>query len=180
MHGRQRLDQSKSKSRTLFRPHVLTIDLFERSAQPLQILGRNADAGIADRYFKSALFDRSPNAHVAAARRELHAVCQKVDQDLLYRPLVGKRHPRVRADLALQQNARAIGLNPDEANCGLRVLLEIEDFLAQFELSGLDFGHVENFVDELKQVRAGFMNEPRVFEVFSTADRAEHFVLHDF
>ena len=89
---------------------MLAFDLLERLAEALEIFRRDADAGIAHRDLQPAL-SRSAHTHVAAARRELDAVGQQVDQHLLDRALVGEDRARLRRDrdLGAATPARSAG-----------------------------------------------------------------------
>ena len=112
--------------------------------------GRDADAEIADPDLDALGVARRHHAHVAAARRELDAVGEQVDQHLLHCALVRKDGARARADIQLQRDAAALGLELDETQRAGADLFEVEHLLEQLELARFDLGHVENAVDELQ------------------------------
>ena len=112
--------------------------------------------------------------------RELHAIGQKIDQHLLDGALVGEDRAGARPDIEFQRDASALGLQLDEAHGAAGDVVQVEHFLEQFELAGLDLGHVEDAVDQFEQVPAAFMDQLGVFEIFRAADGAEHLMRHHF
>src|SRR5580698_10689696 len=65
MHRGERLDERETQARALLRAHMLAFDLLEGPAQALEILGRDADAGIADRDLDAARVEPGGHAHLA-------------------------------------------------------------------------------------------------------------------
>ena len=157
---------------------MFALDLLERLAEPFEIPLRNPDAGIRHGDVDAAAVEPRRDAHFAAARRELDAVREQIDQDLLDRALVGEDHVRLRRDGDAQGHAGAIRRLAHEPHAGFRGFLQIEDFFPQFELAGLDLRHVENAVDEFEQMGAAFVDQPRIFEIARRAHGAEHLVRH--
>src|SRR5258706_15335716 len=105
MQDGQRLDQRQTETRTLFRAREFAVDLLERLTEFLEVCARNADAGVADANLQSVALDRCVNLHLAAPRRELHAIAEQICEYLLHRPLVREDGARVSCDRAPQNHA---------------------------------------------------------------------------
>ena len=80
----------------------------------------------------------------------------------------------------LDRHARTLGGQLDEAHRGLGHLGEIEHLFGQLELARLDLRHVEDAVDQLQQMIARLVDQPRIFQIARSAERAEHLVRHHF
>ena len=139
--------------------------LLEWPAQLFQVGFGDAGAGIADRQDDAVYSRCAVTRHAAAARREFDAVADEIDQHLLDGALVGENLPRLRRDLQFHRHAAALRRMADKAHGGSRDFLQIEQFFMQFELAGLDLGHVEHAVDQLQQMAAQFMDQPGIFLV---------------
>src|SRR5262249_41789668 len=96
----QRLRNGESEARAALGLGELVLDLLERTAELLDILGRNADAGIGDRNNSMIAIERGRKRDTAAFRCELYRIGGEVDQNLLDRADVdiGLELPRRMAD----------------------------------------------------------------------------------
>ena len=172
--------QRKAEAGTFLAADMLTLHLFERFAQPFEIGGGNADAGIGHRDFDAAGPAHRADPHLAPARGEFDAVGNEVDQNLLHRAAIGIDKTGIGGHRRLQRDAFPFGRHLHEAQGLARDIGKIDQFFRQFEFAGLDLRHVEHAIDQFEQMAARFMNEAGIFDIARAAERAEHFMRHHF
>ena len=180
VHRRQRLDERKPQPRAFLRAHMGAFGLFERLAQPLQIVLGDADAAVGDRDGDAHVAALDAQIDPAAARRELDGVGEQVDEDLLNRALVGEDVAAFARHRHGERDALAVGGDLHEAQRLAGDVLQIERLLAEIELAGLDLRHVENAVDEFEQMAARFVDQAGIFQIARRTDGPEHLVRHHF
>ena len=136
------------------------IDLREGLEEPVDLVRRNADAGVADGkedevVARFVLRLGHVDADVAL-RGEAHRVGEKVDQDLAQaRDVAGEAGRQVRRDLP-EQARRPFppAWSATQSIASSTSTGEVEGMVLQLELARLDLGEVEDFADD-RQKRVG-------------------------
>ena len=122
----------------------LAVELHEGLEKLLEVLRRDADAGVPDGEDDLALAGRDLEAEFAAARRELAGVAEQVDEDLLELALVGLDEADPLADLQRDllraQERRLL----DQAQAGLAERPHLHFAGLELELARLDLAQVED------------------------------------
>src|ERR1051326_6399020 len=85
-HG---LGEWQAEARALIFAREAAVDLAEGAQRGLEVFGRDADAGIADRDPEAPLLDRGLDGDASTRLREFDGVREQVDQDLLQATAVG-------------------------------------------------------------------------------------------
>ena len=134
-----------------------TVDLREITEQGRKLVGCDADAGVLDDDLKFSLVFGSVdhvNVHMdMALRRELDTIADEVDQNLANAARI--------ADQLARNARRHEGTDIERLFMGLRRGdferirdhgLDVERNRLELDLVGFELGHIENVVDELKQM----------------------------
>ena len=146
------------------------IDLLKGLKDPGQLRVRDANARIADRELQVHLAvrarrDASPQDHLTPLR-ELQCVADQVHDHLAQSPGVadedlGNIRMNVAGDFEIGV-ARAMG---QAAQGVAQALAQLERLGLQFELAGLDFGKVQDVVDDVQQGLAGLVDHLEEFRL---------------
>lgn len=72
------------------------------------------------------------------------------------------------------------GLNGGEAKCFFDQRCQIDLLAVDPHMAGFDLRHIEDVVDDVKQMLAAVMNIAGIFRIFRRSDRAEHFIEKNF
>ncbi len=144
------------------------------------VLG-HADAGVLDPQLQFALGrDRRRQRHLPPGIGELDGVRDEIEHDLPHRAEIGDDVRKSRRERLAQHHA-----------CGRRLLLQhfrrvighvaqVHGGEVQLELAGLDFGQVEQVIDERQEMRAAGVDVLHVATVLLVVDLAEAAKPHDF
>src|SRR6202040_1578971 len=93
MHRAKRLDERKAETSAFLHADMRTRALLEGLTEAAQIGFRDADARIRHADLDGAAVPQCHDRNFAAARRELDAIGEQVDENLLHRAPVAKDHP---------------------------------------------------------------------------------------
>ena len=134
---------------------ALARDAGIRLTEPLehvrQELGRDADAGIADRDFDVRVDALEPDLHFAAAVRELHGVRQQIPHHLLQPFRIPRNRRRRRIEHRLDPDAFRVGGRRDRVDGIADDVGKLDRLNVQADLAGDDAGDVEHVLDDLGQ-----------------------------
>ncbi|MNF93949.1 hypothetical protein D3C84_766430 [compost metagenome] len=101
-------------------------------------------------------------------------VFKQAQQRLAQACRVTADHPRhLRLDEADQLDVLLLGLGAEDAQAVFDQCVEIELHIIQFDLSGLEFGNVENFVDQCQQFVAGTVDGLHIIALLDRQRRAQ-------
>ena len=164
-------------------PGLGLVGLGEALEDPPLVLGRDADAGVADRELqrhrlRSAVHARDVERH-AAPLGELDGVRQQIDEDLAQVRFVAARDRRhVRHDHRDETQLLRLGLRAEHLHHAVDERVEIEALLGDRELAGLDLREVEDVLDQSEhraRRRADRLHHPRLFAAQRTvAQQLDH------
>ncbi len=154
------------------------VHLLERVEHALELVRRNADAGIAhrqrdqrsaeQRFGHAGFVAGAPDVKAHGAMGgELECIAEQVIGDLLELAAVGAQGRR-QAGVDVQREAQALfrGNMRKRAPQPLRQVGQRQVLDHQFHLAGLDLGQVENVVDQVQQAVAGVVDDARRFDLF--------------
>src|SRR5450755_2060652 len=108
MQFHQPLDDGEPEAGAVVGAGMRSAHLEERIAEPAEVLGRNADAGVLHRHHEELAVDRGVDRHGAAAVGELERIGDEVDQYLLHGALVGDDLRQLLRHFALQRDAEIL------------------------------------------------------------------------
>ncbi len=110
--------------------------------------------GDTQAWFGVALVERNDDQDFAFIGF-FQGVFKQAQQRLAQACRVTADHPgHLRLDEADQLDVLLLGLGAEDAQAILDQCIEVELHIVQFDLSGLEFGDVENFVDQCQQLVA--------------------------
>jgi hypothetical protein len=174
----KRAGDGEAQPRALVAAGHVALDLFERAADPIELVLGDADAGILDVDIERIAGLAQPDRDLATFGRELRCVVHEVADDLVERMRIGDQIQLDRPvdaepdPLAVDLVARAAhGLLDDESDRNPGLL--------ELQLAGLDARHVEDVVDHGEQVAAALADVAGIVEIAVIAEIAEQPVLHD-
>src|SRR6185437_1921883 len=151
MEADQAFHDGKPKPGALMAALVSLAGLEEGIADPLEIVGRDTDAGIADAHHEVRSFDARSSGNLAPALGEFDRIGDKVDHDLL-------EGARIAGDQ--RQILRCIGNEVDAAlpclQCQQIAAIDQrhtrrERLRRNLEIAGFHLRHVEDAVDDRQQ-----------------------------
>ena len=179
MHGEQALHDRQAEAGSLLGALDGDRALAEGRQHDRDLVGRNAGPVVAHRQILAAA-RRPAGAHadLAAGRRELHGVGQKVERDLPHRAFVGVK-PRHRAlEILDDADVLVAGLELHQVAAILDDMQQHQRLLVELVAAGLDARQVEDLVDQVEQMLPGIVDVARIFAVGLVAHRPEHLVGH--
>ena len=153
--------------------------LAERGQHDRDFLLGDAGAGVLDAHVLAARggpADFEPD--LAALRRELDGVGQKVEADLPHRALVAPQPRQVGLEHFVDGDAAIAGAQLQQMMAILDHAVERDRFLVELVAAGLDARQIEDLVDEVEKVHAGIMDVAGVVLVRRHAVRPENLGLH--
>src|SRR4030088_172951 len=140
------------------------------------MLGRDADAGIGDRYRKPALaVHPARQLDRAARRRELGRVGEQIEQHLLGLQLVGPQQRQIGWHVELLHETGAANAVAHQLAGRVDRVAQVEHDLVEVKLARLGLRQVENVVDDLEQMRAAVVDIGDIGAIFFIRERAEYF-----
>src|ERR1700722_6320788 len=99
----------------------------------------------------------------AAAVGEAYRVGHEIEQDLVKRSFVGNNLREIASDDFLQRNTRLARAQSQHVATAVHHLRRIEWLCRNLEVTGLDFRHIEDAMDNRKQMIAGIVDPPGIF-----------------
>ena len=157
----------------------LAFHLLKRPAKPSKRVLGDADASVGDGERDAMVASSSAHSDTAAVRRKLHRIGEQIECDLFERAAVGAqlefgRYARRQLQLLVLRARR------DNPHGFAEQSIETEILEIKPDAPGLDLRHVENIVDDLKQILAAAADIAAVFMIFFGTKGAEHSRFHDF
>lgn len=178
MQLRQRACDRQSEAGALVAAGHVALDLLEGTADPVELLARDADAGVLDidveRIACLAQADRDP----AAFGREFGGVVDQIADDLVERMRIG-HEVQVDCPVDAEFDALALDLVARAAHRLLDDEADRDAGLLQLQLAGFDARHVEDVVDDAEQIAAALPDIAGIVEIAVAAEAAEQAVFHD-
>ncbi len=147
------------------------IDLLEGLEHLVELVFRNADAGIADGYRQTLLTLESWRQTLAEFRAadaqfdlagagELEGIAEQVGDDLFQARGIGAdRGRQAVVDVDLEVQLPLAGHVPEAAIQALREAGQTQMVDHHFELAGFDLGQIEDVVDQLQQLRTALEDD---------------------
>src|SRR5208282_718705 len=175
----ERFGDREAETGSLVPLRQLAFDLFERPAELVQRILRDADAVVLDGDGDHAAAKPPTHGHRAAVGRELHGIRQEIERDLLHRAAVGLE-PYAGSNVRIQDQMFFVGAPQNYTQTVGQNVVKLHRFWRQADAAGLDLRHVEDIVDDIEQILAAFADITRVFAVFFCTERPEHSGFHDF
>src|SRR5207302_1379987 len=155
-------------------------DLHKGFEHAVQILRRDADAGIGDSDRQTALaVEPAGDVDPPARRGELHRVADEVEEHLTGLALIRLQSRQIGRKIDPDRDARLVDRRTADPHDRLDDIAQIEHLLLDFELAGFGFCHIENFVDQIQEVRAAEMNVGDIRPVMRVIERPHHALFHD-
>jgi len=115
---------------------------------------------------------------MAARRRELDGIGQKIEQNLLDAAPVGAKRRQIARQPGGKRDVAFFRMARHHAQTIRGQPLQIENLFMQLGLAGVETGDVENVVNQRQQMRATFMNVAQIFFVARRAQRTKSLILH--
>ena len=117
----------------------------------------------------------SSSAHgdAAARRRKLHRIGEQIERDLLERAAVGAQLQFGRY-ASRQLQLLVLRARSNNAHGFVEQRIEAEILKIEPDAAGFDLRHVENVVDDLKQILPAAADIVAIFVIFFGTKRAEH------
>src|SRR5207247_524309 len=140
--------KAQAGARRLVAPFVESL---KHPEHPVACFLRNTDPGVPDLERELALVGAREQRDVPAPSREFHRVRNEVEEDLPYSGRVDEDRRR-RMGLHAEEHAFGLGGSASGSGDRLHEHIDPEDLGMQLELPGLDFGKIENVVDELEKM----------------------------
>src|SRR6185312_383347 len=140
--------------------------LSERLQHAHQVIGPDADAGIANRQLAAAVLD-DPPAHVdrAARKREFHRIREQIDDDLLHLPLIAEEEEIRALGIEVEDDIGELRALRNDADAGGDQHLRIERLFVELALACLDAGEIKDVVDDREQMLGAAVDVARIFDV---------------
>ena len=104
---------------------------------------------------------------------EFHRIGDEIDQDLPEQALIAIKARDRWLNLRLHDQATAERAGRHHAHDGLNQPFQIDHALIQLQAPGFDFGHVEDFIDDLQEVIGAGVHILDIFRVFLILHRAK-------
>ena len=105
----------------------------------------------------------APGAHRhASLSRKFHRVAQQIHQDLPQLVLIGEQRREVSLDRFRQAKALALDRRLHRAQAGIDELLHLNIDRMDLHPSGLDFGEVEDVVDQRQEMLSADQDLPKI------------------
>jgi len=179
MQGNEALDERQAEAGALVFAGVLVLDLREGLADAVELVGRNADAGVADGQHQVAAVACRVDRDHAAAIGEFYGIADEIDQHLLERPLVGDRLAEAARHTARQLNTLFARLKAEHLLAGVDAHGDVEGLGQQFIAPRLDLRDIQHRVDDGKQMAARLVDERHIFALPVVLQLAEIFAGED-
>ena len=152
-------------------PLIGLAGLEERIADPLEIVGRDADAGIGDAKHQPRSLDRGGNRHRAAALGELDGIGDEIQHDLLERARIAGHDGQILGRAGHEIDAVFPRLQRQQVAAIEQCRARRERLRRNLEIAGFHLGHVEDAVDHRQQMLAGIVDQ---LGIFLAARRIQH------
>ena len=102
----------------------------------------------------------------SASGREFYRVGQEVHDHLHDQASVGVKHRHIVGNIDFDRHAASLRLFSDQWQAASDLLRQVEGFRLDLEFPGLDFGQIQQIVDQGKQMLARVQNIHDIFRLF--------------
>ena len=145
--------------------------LEERRTDALEIVGRNADAGVADAQRELRARHRGGHRNLAAALGELDGVGDEIEHDLLEGPGIAGHDRQILRRVGDEVDAVLPRLQRQQIAAMHQRGARRERLRRNLEIARFHLRHVEDAVDDRQQMQAGIVDE---LGVFPALGRTQH------
>src|SRR5215468_7325682 len=153
------LDDRQAEPGPFVRAIVGPARLEERLPEPRQVIRADADAVVRHRDRDRRTVEARAGGDAPAAIGELDGVREKIEQDLLQRPLVGGDLRQAGGNIGDQLDRGVARLEREQTQAIVDNRADREWLRHDLELAGLDLRHVEDAIDHRKQMMTGLVDQ---------------------
>ena len=146
--------QGQPDARALLGPGLRSVDLGETVEDPLEHVGRDADAGVLDRHGHGVVLVLDVDRDLAALGGELEGVGQQVEDDLLELVRIDRQLDGMGRVLEIEADLLLVGQGLDRGEQGRDEFDEVDAPDLEPHPALLELVQVEEVVDELEQLVA--------------------------